>query len=899
MSQIRHRFVAMLAVAALATTACSAESQSEAEREREAAAKAGLKSMPHNAVEKYLMISGTDPEEAGRESKEAATLAEQYAQARTAPSGIVSPGAYTAAYNQIQALPSAGGSWTDVTKVPYQSDDPRYRDYYSNSSGGMGHVSGRITGIAADNDGTVYAASADGGVWRSTTGGGNWTPIADQLPTLSSGDLTLAGDGSLWYASGEANTGGTSYAGAGVFRLDNPKTGQFTMADRVGGTELESTTIGRVRFGGGSKVWAATNRGIWWHDSTTNAGDWHFSFAPNMSYMPAIPAAGIPAGANCTDNISCGATNAGYKNIVNDIAVDPRNAKHVVAALGWRSGDTYNGFYETKDGGKHWAKINPTGTIPANDIGYVTFAWAKNGSKLYAINQSPKLLNKATGTVNSYLDGVYVSGNGSISGPWSKIADSQKLANSGSALKQSVSGKGYGPGIQSWYNQFLQVDPANANHVWVGLEEVYETTNGGAGWTTPGPYWNFYFGCWDINDAKNTCSLTTHPDQHAAAVGVVNGVSTFFAGNDGGIYSRPVKGAADSSGHATDWSSLTADGTMDGLQYYSVAWGADKDNGGLVVHGGLQDNGVSVLRGVKADGTAGEPSMGSNFGGDGGDGMSDPADGCRTVQEYVNLSLSLTENCAQNPGALTTDTATTYKIAPADPAPRFIAPFDFDRSNPESWIAAGKYVWTADKGYSGMRSGSDWTKAFDLGSDPATGAAHSATAVAMNNEVAYVGWCGPCNNKGFSRGLATNASGSWQQVTLPGDFPNRYIGGLGIDPADNQHAYVAINGFNRRFTEGPGVGVGHVYETTDGGATWSDISTNLPDVPTSSIKQTADGALILGSDLGVFYRAAGSTDWQKLGGNFPLTTVTDVEVTADNTVLAATHGRGIWSIALP
>jgi hypothetical protein len=123
----------------------------------------------------------------------------------------------------------------------------------------------------------------------------------------------------------------------------------------------------------------------------------------------------------------------------------------------------------------------------------VTFAFAADGSKLYAINQSPKLLNKPTGTVNSYLDGVYVSNTASPAGPWNKIADSPKLANSGSALKQSVGGKGYGPGIQAWYNQFLAVDPNNPQHIWVGLEEVYETTDGGSNWKTIGPYWNFYF----------------------------------------------------------------------------------------------------------------------------------------------------------------------------------------------------------------------------------------------------------------------------------------------------------------------------------------------------------------------------------------------------------------------
>ena len=70
----------------------------------------------------------------------------------------------------------------------------------------------------------------------------------------------------------------------------------------------------------------------------------------------------------------------------------------MIAAIGWRSGDSYNGFYETKDGGNTWVKINPTGAMPANDIGYVDLRLSAHGEKLYAINQSPTLLNKLTGT---------------------------------------------------------------------------------------------------------------------------------------------------------------------------------------------------------------------------------------------------------------------------------------------------------------------------------------------------------------------------------------------------------------------------------------------------------------------------------------------------------------------
>ncbi|MDX6294644.1 MAG: hypothetical protein QOH50_3719, partial [Kribbellaceae bacterium] len=310
-----------------------------------------------SVMEKSLMIAGGNPSEAQSESKEAANIAEEFQQARTAP-GVVAPGAYSAAFSQLTSMQHTVGVWREVTKVPYNADDSRYRDWFSNSSGGAGYVTGRITGLAADGSNHVYAAGANGGVWRSSTGGGNWTPLADALPSLSGGDLQLAGDGSLWYATGEANTGGTSYVGAGVYRLANPTTGVFSTSDRVGGKELESTTIGRLRWGGG-KVFAATDRGVWYHDASTTAGAWKIAFYPNPDFMPEIKDdAGnvlVPAGSQTAGN-----TNAAYKNIVNDIAIDPKNPKHVIAAIGWRSGDTYNGFYETQDytlGASSWKRL--------------------------------------------------------------------------------------------------------------------------------------------------------------------------------------------------------------------------------------------------------------------------------------------------------------------------------------------------------------------------------------------------------------------------------------------------------------------------------------------------------------------------------------------------------------
>lgn len=838
----------------------------------------------------------------GGEAFEAKIAAEQFAQARTAPSGVVQPGAYTAAYAQLTGLPTSGGAWSNITRgVKYDADDPEYRDYFSNSSGGAGLVTGRVTGLAADSAGYVYAAGAMGGVWRSSTGGGNWTPIADGLPTLSSGTLELDGSGALWYATGEANTGGTTYAGSGVYRLANPRTGTFSHpGSRVGGTELESTTINQLRFGSNGRVWAATSKGVYWHATSGDmSAPWTVSYVPNPD--------ALSQGTN---------TNAPYKNIVNDIAVDPTNPNHVIAAIGWRSGDTYNGFYETRDGGVTWTKTNPTGAINANDIGNVTFAWSSNGKKLYAINQSPALLNKLTGTVNSYLDGIYVSQKG-IAGPWNKVAEQQKLANAGSALKQSLSGKGYGPGIQAWYNQFLIVDPNDENHVFAGLEEVYETKNAGSTWTTPGGYWNFYFSCWNVDavypqeGVGNRCPLSTHSDQHSAAVGTYQGKQYLFVGNDGGIYRRPLDGQANANGQATDWRSLN-DGTIDSLQYYAVdvgkakAGNADNPQGtGDIVSGGLQDNGGSIYR-------LGGAKMSSNFGGDGGDVLVDPENGCNIVQEYTTLSMRVTNTCASPTNAdgspnfdawLDYTQSTTFAIAPPDVNARFIAPFVADSKNVDRWLAGGNSIWFQKRGFA-IRSGGEW-KAVKTWAN----AGRVTTAMAYTGSTAIAAWCGGCNNAGFERGAAVgvyNAAAdtwTWTDLALAG-VPVRYIGGVAIDPNNENRLFLAINGFSRRFTEGPGAGVGHVYESTDRGATWKLAdgtgATAFPDVPANSIQVLKNGALVVGTDLAVLYRAPGSTAWSRLGTNFPATVAIDVEVGPSGTDLyAATHGRGLWRIALP
>ena len=827
-----------------------------------------------------LQVQGT----AGSESAELLIGRQQFDAARTAPGIVVAPGAYTAAWTSAQALPTAAGTWSEATNKPYNSDATNYRGWHSNSTAGSGLVSGRIVALAVDGT-TLYAGAAAGGVFTKTATdpAAQWVSITDNAPqiALSVGDLQVnPADHSLWLSTGEGNTGATSYVGNGVWRYAG---GTWT---RVGGTELDSHTSLKIAFDGVGGAYVATSRGLYKHSSTTTSGAWSPRLVPTAQLTP-------------------------YDNIVNDVVVQPGTQGRVVLAnAAWRGGGTaYNGFYISTNSGQSFTKVNPTGAINAREIGNASFAYSADGKKLYAVVESTRLYNQAGWGVKSagtVLAGVYSSSAG-VAGPWSLIADSSKLANSGSALKISVGGAGYQPGVQAWYNQFIGVDPNNANHVYLGLEEVYETTNGGSSWKTVGPYWNFYFSCWDIRatNPAGGCPMTTHSDQHAVAFGNGN----VYVGNDGGVYSRKLAAA-------TKWDNHNA--TLRSLQYYSVGVGdvaADATKGntaGVAVWGGLQDNGQSLQ-------LPGTSEMVSPFGGDGTDTIVNPANGCEVVEAYVYLSMVKSRNCGYSKGGATQDTRDDDMVQitpPSTSGARFVGPFEADVNDPKSWVTGGRYVYgNQAKGWDMVAA--DWKQLGDQGVNPTTGVPRSSTAFASHTagsaQTVYAAWCGDCNSgTAFARGIGTNRQengtlGAWRQLPLTG-LPNRYISGVTVDPANAAHVYAVFNGYSRKWNEGPGAGVGHVYESTNGGNTWTLLDTagtvatsdDLPDVPANDLVLRSDGSIVVATDLGVFSKAPGE-GWKRFGqhagagAGLPNTVVLDLTEHA-GVIYAATHGRGIWKI---
>ncbi|HEX5995248.1 MAG TPA: hypothetical protein VFY84_08930, partial [Jiangellales bacterium] len=474
---------------------------------------------------------------------------------------------------------------------------------------------------------------------------------------------------------------------------------------------------------------------------------------------------------------------------------------------------------------------------------------------------------------------------------------------------------------QAWYNNFILTEPGKPDHVWVGLEEVYETQNGGSNWTTPGPYWNFGLRCWAISDADNKCPQTTHSDQHS----IVTYGGRVYVGNDGGVKSRPINGTLDDYGHAKDWANHSQG--LGTLQYYSVGVGKDPERDGYAVAGGLQDNGGSLLRGDRKD-NQGNTEMVSPFGGDGGDIIVNPKNGCNILDEYVYLQLWMTTTCGQTDGSKNA----VIDVSVPDPNPRFTAPFRAVRGSEntgdhasERWVAGGNSVWTHDLGFSitaqqvGSLANKGWTQRTTLGTPyrmvvGLDAVADPAAKQDASKDVVVAAWCGEsnCNSGGFSRGVRTNFGGSWHELDMTG-LPSRYPNGVYIDKVDSSAAtiYLVFNGYNRRFIEGPGAAQDHVWKgvlAKDGTVKWTNESAGTPDVPGTDVVRYGN-KLVVGTDYGVMVGTIDATTgdvsgWKRIGGvsgtagALPLTTVFDLNIAPDGYLYAATHGRGIWKTSL-
>jgi hypothetical protein len=810
---------------------------------------------------------------------------------REAPNNYVNPAAYAALAGQAAGLPTAPGSWIERTPGNYFTDSPTYApvgancgaNCFQNSGSGERYVSGRMTSVVVTKSGVIFAGGADSGIWKSTNRGAKWTAVGDHLGTMSIGALLIDNDAgssyTIYAGTGEANTSSDSYAGIGVLKSTDGGTSWTslpTTAVNTDGSVSTSDLAGALSFRllrNGIYLYAATSHGLF-----------RINPSADTRWTRVLQFDGQYAGGNTIP------ANLRVWDMITDVVALPGTG-HLLAAAGWRGGEPTNGLYESVDAGSTYTHIaNPNGWVPASAQGRVSLARSADGSTLVAIIQSASTFVKPNAS-GSILAGVYESNSGA-SGPWNQIASPGKLSSSGSAEAKSAM-RGYKPGVQAWYNQFLAVDPANSNHIYLGLEEVYETTNGGTSWNTLGPYWNLTLSCFAYTPFEGTCNHhQTHPDQHAVFLDTASGRNTLFVGNDGGMWSKSM------SDHTQgNWTDLN--NTMDTLQYYSAAGSNDGS-----LYGGMQDNGSSLTFPAPTTvvGDAGSPVAATSvqvFGGDGGYTIVDPNNSNNAITEYVGLTSAYTHDGGK----------TWVGNQPGDPNARFIAPIVRDYTTPvvngnAHILAGGRYVWDSTRGFNTATS--DWSNIYDLsqgGLYPSRQATAIGTATVNRITTTWAAWCGPCNPNGAGNGFQSgvvvlnNAGGAYHVVASyatggTSGLPGRYITGVFVNPTNANEAHASFSGYSRNWYVGAlDSGVGHVFDLTAG--TVTPETGNLIDSPTNDIV-VVNGDLIVGTDFGVYASKDNGATWSRLGANLPNAVIGQLTVSGTQ-ILAATHGRGLWT----
>jgi len=129
----------------------------------------------------------------------------------------------------------------------------------------------------------------------------------------------------------------------------------------------------------------------------------------------------------------------------------------------------------------------------------------------------------------------------------------------------------------------------------------------------------------------------------------------------------------------------------------------------------------------------------------------------------------------------------------------------------------------------------------------------------------------------------------WKNITPPELTPWSKVSMLDASHFDDLTAYAAINRI-RLDDLSP-----HIYRTHDGGKTWKEIVSGLPDGPVNTVREdpVRKGLLYAGTELAVFVSFNDGDDWLPLRQNMPAISIRDLVIHGDDLVVG-THGRGFW-----
>ncbi len=706
---------------------------------------------------------------------------------------------------------------------------------------GPGNIGGRTRTLVFDpTDPTImYSGGTSGGVWKSTDAGASWNVLDDSMASLAITSIVIdpTNPNILYAGTGEGFFGGTGPAGRGfgIFRTLDAGATWTQLPDTANSFFYYVNEL-VISANDSNRIYAGTRTGVW---RTTNGGDdWELVLAnPDRITAPDVQNTN-GSGVGCTD-----------------MAIRTDTNPDVV----WASFGSFqpDGLFRSDDGGDTWTQYS----VPTQQ-GRMSLAIAPSDEDILYISMA----DNGTGGQTGRLVQLYRTIDGGAS--FTAQADLVGDPFAPNLLTNMVIALGcfeYMSYSQGWYDNALAVDPIDPDIVWVGGIALSRSNDGGQTFGRAG----YYFG-YPKDDP-----VWIHPDFHGVFFhpeydGVAN--QTMYVSNDGGLYKTDNALAAVSTAlcpeyptspePAIEWDSLNNGYAV--TQFYHGDTSSQTD----LFIGGTQDNGTNA--GFAVGDINGWQEL---FGGDGGYVAIDP-----TNPDVIYVEIQFFPEIRKS-----TDGGMTFVDAIngiTDTDGLFITPFAMDQNTPEILWTGGSRPWRTTNG------AANW----ELARTTTFASGGRISGIAISPVDGNIVWFG-LNNGLVAR--STNAlapTPTWTEYGgANGLVPGAYVSSITPHPTDPDAAYLTYTNY----------GIPHVYQTTNGGVTWTPVSgtapNDLPDIPAHwiAVRPSNPNQLYVATELGVFASDDAGANWYPTPG-IPNTIVESLDWQTNDKLVAFTHGRGAF-----
>ena len=674
-----------------------------------------------------------------------------------------------------------------------------------------------VTGVDLQPN-VFYSGATGGGLWKTEDYGVSWKNVSDgffESPSIGAVRVAKNDPNVVYVGTGSDGLRSNVISGKGIYKsLDAGKTWKhigLRNSGHIGAVEIHPTNHNVVFV-------AAIGQ----------------AFNPN-------PERGVfrtKDGGQTWEKVLFISDKTGFA----DLEFMPSNPDIIYAAA-WRaerkpwtiiSGGSENGIYKSVDGGSSWKKL--TNGLPSGIVGKIDLAISPADSKvLYALVEAP-----------GGKGGIYRSNDQGES--FEHVTDDAALTN------------------RPFYYMNVDVDPTNAEVVYVNSNRFHKSMDGGKTWKR---------------------IRTPHGDNHDMWINPDN-PDLMVQANDGGANVSHNGGITWSHQFNQPTSELYQVEVDDQYPYWLYA--------------GQQDNYTTVSVPYLPPGShqAGATGFIMNTGGC-ETGPAVPKPGNHNIV-YSNCKgrFSVFNKVTGQEQRYDVGARNMYGHNPRDLKFRFqrVAPIHISPHDPDVIYHTSQFVHkSTDDGKTWDIISPDLT-AFEpdkqvISGSPITrditGEEFYSTIYSIRESKIQEGliWVGA--NDGPVH-VTRDGGKSWEDVTPKRLLPNGRVDAVEPSPHRAGKAYIAVLRYQL------GDWKPYVFRTTDYGKSWSQITNGIPsDHPVRVVREDPDkeGLLYAGTEYGIFISFDDGASWQSFQQNFPVVPVTDIKIHRKDLVIS-TMGRGFW-----